>query len=92
MLLRERRWNPGDGAARSPVGREEVEKPSWLCTPVEVGAPRCPKAAPGVRLGEGGPSVPEPVTFLKMGHHLHYMSALCTGPVVSSLSRLHFSL
>lgn len=59
------------------MGREEVEKSSWLCTLVEGGAPRCPKAAqpgcPQSQAGERGPSLPEPVTFLKMGHHLHYM-------------------
>lgn len=35
--------------------------------------PRLPSQAAPSQAGEGGPSLPEPVTFLKMGHHLHYM-------------------
>lgn len=46
--------------------------------------PRLPRqAAPGVGLGEGGPSVPEPVMFLKMGHYLHYM--VCSMPWASGV-------
>lgn len=77
MLLREWRWNLVTVQPEALWGERRWRSQAG-CAPqgsqLLLDVPRLPsQAAPRAGLGEGGPSVPEPVAFLKMSHHLQYM-------------------